>query len=506
MALAEDVPSATAPQLRRRAVPLSFITALALSIGVISEGGKPGSIIALPLAVIALCLLASARKKGVRLWQTGLAPATVLSWVAVLLQPGLLALLMHWFCLVSLVLASQRLPINHVSDVDSVTGWAASLTRTPLAIIQDTVLATGVRELNRRRPHLLAVTNLVLPAFAFAVFAALLAIANPMMESLLQGRFDRVLTGWILPVSLAAFVLLTTVNSARPVAWQPSWDRELPDTHWRSVFLNPTSLTTTLVLLNGLFAVQNLFDFTYVWLDGQLPPGLTHAQYVHRGSYTLIATAMLAALLILFALRKGSATAASPIVRKLVYLWLAQNMLLVASSAARTLSYVDDYGMTLWRLSGLIWMALVATGLLLVAVRVLTGRGNEWLTNANLAVSFVVLLGCALVDLRFVVAEWNATVALGRPTWPLDETYLNELGPSALPALIRLAEARRLTNHLNCTARQTDRLFTTTPFPFITGPLIEQQSHWQSFTLLDARYQQQLKKYALSCNPPPLDR
>ena len=68
---------------------------------------------------------------------------------------------------------------------------------------------------------------------------------------------------------------------------------------------------------------------------------MNYAEYVHRGSYTLIATAILAGMLVIFALQPGSRSEASVPVRWLVYLWTAQNVFLVASSAKRTLSYID---------------------------------------------------------------------------------------------------------------------------------------------------------------------
>ena len=175
---------------------------------------------------------------------------------------------------------------------------------------------------------------------------------------------------------------------------------------------------------------------------------MNYAEYVHRGSYTLIATAILAGMLVIFALQPGSQSEASAPVRWLVYLWTAQNVFLVASSARRTLSYIDAYGMTLWRLSGLIWMGLVAAGLIFIAARVLTRRSNPWLINVNLGTAFAVLLTCGLIDFRAIVAEWNVSRALQQisptstiQTLDLDTSYLIRLGPSAIPALSHLIAA-----------------------------------------------------------------
>ncbi|WP_163595012.1 DUF4153 domain-containing protein, partial [Klebsiella pneumoniae] len=88
-------------------------------------------------------------------------------------------------------------------------------------------------------------------------------------------------------------------------------------------------------------------------------------------------------LFVLVALRPGSPSAADPTIRRLVVLWVAQNLLLVASSILRTLDYVAAYSLTSFRIAALAWMGLVAIGLALICWRMLAGRSAAWLINAN---------------------------------------------------------------------------------------------------------------------------
>jgi hypothetical protein len=181
----------------------------------------------------------------------------------------------------------------------------------------------------------------------------------------------------------------------------------------------------------------------------------------------------------------------------LIYAWVLQNIMLVASSAARTLMYIDAYGMTMWRLSGLIWMAMVAGGLLLIAARILFKRGNGWLLDRNLAMAFCVLLASGLADYRAMVAHWNVTRYLEhRPARSLqpatiDMFYLGLLGPSSLPALDRLETALSPTlpgpphHHpydgtvLDVARAVRSRLIS------VAAPL---QADWRSWTVLDHVY------------------
>ena len=112
--------------------------------------------------------------------------------------------------------------------------------------------------------------------------------------------------------------------------------------------ISRASVTLSLIAFNALFALHNALDAAYLSGFAQLPTGITLAEYAHRGAYPLIVTALLAALFVLVTLRPGSSTAAAPLVRRLVTLWIAQNLVLV-----------------LWRM--------------------LAGKSASWLINANLA-------------------------------------------------------------------------------------------------------------------------
>jgi hypothetical protein len=106
----------------------------------------------------------------------------------------------------------------------------------------------------------------------------------------------------------------------------------------------------------------------------------------------------------------------------------------------RTFDYIEAYSLTRLRIAALLWMALVAIGLVLICVRLWRRKSAAWLINANLGFALLALSACSLVDLGAVAAAWNvrhAREAGGRGV-RLDLCYLNALGPSALLPLIEL--------------------------------------------------------------------
>ncbi len=302
-----------------------------------------------------------------------------------------------------------------------------------------------------------AIPLLTLPLAGSALFVMLFAQANPVIEDLLA-RLSLPEFDWeLLPRLMLCgvfFVLAWGVLRARPPrrllgTLDASGDVTLPG-------FSLGSITLSLVLFNALFAVQNLMDLAYLSGAAALPDGITLADYAHRGAYPLVVTALLAALFVLVTSRPGSSTAASPLVRRLVGLWTAQNVALVLSAAVRTWDYVEAYSLTVLRISALLWMALVAVGLVLVLVRMLKAKSLSWLINANLCSAGLLLSAASFVDLAAVSASWNVRHAreIDGDGAQLDLCYLDSLGGSALLPLIEL-EGRQLPGQLHDQVRGT---------------------------------------------------
>jgi hypothetical protein len=254
-----------------------------------------------------------------------------------------------------------------------------------------------------RNSHVLA-----LPLLGSLLFLSLFAVANPLIGGALAGiDLNSLLVGLYVTRILFWLIVLAIVWSVlRPgpmlllAEREGSADVALPGVGMRS-------LTLSFLAFNAVFALNNVLDIAFLWSGAPLPQGMTLAAYAHRGAYPLIATALLAALFVLVTLRPGSETACNPLIRRLVYAWIAQNVLLVASTMLRTFDYIEAYSLTRLRIAALIWMGLVAIGLFLICYRIWKSKSGSWLINANLAASLIALGFCSVADPGRMAAAWN---------------------------------------------------------------------------------------------------
>lgn len=319
----------------------------------------------------------------------------------------------------------------------------------------------AARRLGRGSKRLASVAVWTVPCVLGAVFLALFGAANPVIEywfSLIDlARLLAIFSMLRIAFWLASLALIWTLLRPRlrhyldrlprlgrrvaggADAASPALAGSLQGTAQlvEDVLFGKAAILRALILFNLIFAVETALDVTYLWGGLALPDGLTYADFAHRSAYPLIATALLAALFVLLALKPGSSTARDPSIRVLVYAWIGQNILLVVSSIFRLDLYVGIYSLTYWRVAAFVWMGLVAAGLALIVARIALGKSNAWLSFVNFLALSGTLYACCFINFAALIARYNVEHSremTGQGVW-LDFGYLRDLGPQALPAI-----------------------------------------------------------------------
>ncbi|WP_372365387.1 DUF4173 domain-containing protein [Candidatus Uabimicrobium sp. HlEnr_7] len=200
----------------------------------------------------------------------------------------------------------------------------------------------------------------------------------------------------------------------------------------------PNTTVLCLRMFNIVFAIQTVLDIIYLWGGSALPEGMSYAEYAHRGSYPLIFTVLLAAVFVLITFRKKREDDMDA-ARFWVYIWLIQNVFLVISSVLRLDLYIEFYHLTRWRIAALIWMGLIAVGLLFILIRIIKDYSNLWLININFIAVLCVFYLCAFVNFDAYIANYNVA-NVENTDIVVDVEYLENLGIESLPALYNLKE------------------------------------------------------------------
>ena len=433
--------------LRRRG---SFLLALVLGLTAAADALFYQQPLGINAALFASAVLAALIARGGRFLHSGpgryVAAATLGMLVALAVHPGVLPIAMCLLGLATLAIIDR-------------SGWTYSVTRWAVRWVRfgGAAATQGFRDavLQRRwlRTHGSAFAGgrrwaaWGVPVLLSGVFVALFAVANPVVQRAVRSAWDfgvqRVmhLGEWVAPGRVVLWAVVGVavwgVLRARVGRWQPRQRRAALSAASLDRVAPTGRVIRCLILFNAVFAGQTLLDLYYLVGGAALPDGLTYAAYAQRGAYPLVATALLAGAFVLLAFRPGGVAQKSPLARRLVALWIGQNVLLMASAAWRLNLYVQAYSLTRWRFAAALWMALVAVGFVWLVWRIASNRDNTWLLQRVALTAAVLFYALCFVNPDGAIARFNVAhcVEAGGEGRPLDVAYLESLGPEALPAL-----------------------------------------------------------------------
>lgn len=394
-------------------------------------------------SLFALCLVLShlvhnAKRLNRNAW---LFIALCFGMVAALAEnPSALAVIMFWTSFIASIIAVQ---MHGVEDLKRWVSSALKLMFFPIGPVAKSLMAYN--RLHQSKVQDGQAYKLfqrwAVPITLSLVFITLFAFANPIISNWFSdiqwGNVTHLLSPlrwlfWLFILCIGWTFIRPKLRSKRLKS-----PHSLSKTENASGFASHQSIVTSLILFNLIFFIQTLMDLYYLWGGAALPNDLTYAEYAHRGAYPLIFTALLAAVFVLATLKPGTKTERDAKVRTLVLIWVAQNVVLVVSSIWRTTLYIEEYSLTYLRVAALIWMGLVAIGLLFIIARIYMRRNNEWLLLANAGTAFLALYICCFLNFADIIARYNVahSYELAGHGSSLDVYYLIELGPDALPAL-----------------------------------------------------------------------
>jgi hypothetical protein len=122
--------------------------------------------------------------------------------------------------------------------------------------------------------------------------------------------------------------------------------------------------------------------------------------------------------------------------------WIGQNIILIFGVFRRLKLYVDAYNLTVLRLDVALFLLLVLTGFLLLAVYISQRRTFGWLFGSGCIALFSLFYILQFCDLGAFVASYDVDRWIHPGTHTqADVYYLGDLGPGAWSQLQRLAKS-----------------------------------------------------------------
>lgn len=234
-----------------------------------------------------------------------------------------------------------------------------------------------------------------------------------------------------------------------------------------------------LVLLNLLLLVVNGLDAAFIFGGkGNLPEGVTYTTYVHQGVGMLIASIIIAMLIILYFFRgRMNFFTKNKSLRNLALLWIVQNALLLFSTAWRNDVYVLMFGLTYKRIGVFIYLLLTLIGLSVTAWKVYGKKTNAFLIRCNSWLFYAVWIIACFVNWDGMIFSFN----MQRPV-KADMDYMNTLSVNILPDLFSYSQQHPAQTSPGFKEELSKRIFL-----FMSREKeVREQSKWPSYRIRPA--------------------
>jgi hypothetical protein len=314
----------------------------------------------------------------------------------------------------------------------------------------------------KRWPTWAAWLAVAMPLVAVLLFGTIFVLANPDFvesASAVFTRFFRVLADWLqtwAPHGADVFVWLLTawlvIGLLRPILRRsigaaadesrgepagraaPAMATAACPTPYYAAFRN------TLAAVIVLFAVYLFFEFKRLWFV-VFPEGFGYSGYAHQGAAWLT-VALAAATVALSWIFRGPVFADPrlPRLRRLAWIWSAENLLLAAAVYHRLLIYIDFNGMTRMRVVGLLGITAVLAGFVVVVWKIVRRRGFFWLLQRHLWVlALAVFLG-AVLPVDWLVHRYNVARIMAGDSAPCVQISVHPIDAGGLLTLFPLLD------------------------------------------------------------------
>ncbi len=188
-----------------------------------------------------------------------------------------------------------------------------------------------------------------------------------------------------------------------------------------------------LAALNLLLVVLLISEAQEVWFGFKWEGGFLK-EFVHEGIYLLILSILISMGIVLYFFRKNqNFYTSSPWLKRLTYVWIALNIILVISVSIRNLYYIEYFALAYKRIGVFFFLAATLVGLYSIFVKVNKTKNATYLMRVNSLSVYLLLCIMALFNWDVIIARYNFK-QFGKSMVELN--YMAQLSNKALPYLV----------------------------------------------------------------------
>ncbi|MDF2536330.1 MAG: hypothetical protein K0R18_2492 [Bacillales bacterium] len=241
--------------------------------------------------------------------------------------------------------------------------------------------------------------------------------------------------------------------------------------------IDRTISITFLSMLNALFLVFCIIQFTYLFTDGllTLPADFTYAEYARKGFFELLFVSCINFAVVIVFLNFMKRMENKSLVKKLLFALCVFTGLLISSSFYRMFMYVDSYGFTILRVAVLTFLIMECILITMAAISIFKENLQLFKNSFYVSLSFYLLVNIIASEPAVTwlnIERYNQTGKFSNQYFA-EETLADSLGlMKDFYHEIPESEDTEVKDHLS---KGIDR---------IEINLNNEQSHWQSYSII----------------------
>jgi len=211
---------------------------------------------------------------------------------------------------------------------------------------------------------------------------------------------------FVLGAILSAVFLFSKSDSTLAELDKQSEDVFIQNTEKQSVIYR-NGVIVLLIFLNLLLLVVNWLDLKNVWLFFEWN-GDFLKQFVHEGTYMLLFSVALAAIVMLIIYSSSARNIQNDkFLSALSYFWIAQNVFLILSVGMRNYWYMSYFALAYKRIAVVFVLILLLAGLVLLFLKIKKHKSIFWLIKQNSLALFLIFGLSALPNWDGIIARYN---------------------------------------------------------------------------------------------------